>query len=162
RRNGRRGDQVALARESKTVMDSRKLLSTAWGRITCVSLVAVATGACGSPAARSPRAAGGGASWVGAPGDASGAGGSRPGRPNVLILLTDDQRYDTVHALGNSLIQTPNMDRLARAGTSFTQASCQGGVNGAVCVTSRAALMTGRNMNHLQGAGDVIPPEHIT
>ena len=85
--------------------------------------------------------------------------------PNVLILLTDDQRRDTVHALGNQFIQTPNIDRLARAGTSFGQASCQGGVNGALCITSRASLMTGRTINHLageDGAGQVIPVEHTT
>jgi len=85
--------------------------------------------------------------------------------PNVLLLLTDDQRYNTVHALGNELIQTPNLDRLARAGTSFSQASCQGGVNGALCITSRASLMTGRTINHLEGddkGGEVIPPEHTT
>jgi arylsulfatase A-like enzyme len=88
-----------------------------------------------------------------------------PIRSNVLILLTDDQRFDTVHALGNQLIQTPNLDRLARAGTSFSQASCQGGVNGALCITSRASLMTGRTINHLAGddrSGAVIPAEHTT
>jgi arylsulfatase A-like enzyme len=86
-------------------------------------------------------------------------------RPNVLILLTDDQRFDTVHALGNPLIQTPNMDRLAGAGTAFTRASCQGGVNGALCITSRASLMTGRTINHLSGddrSGAVIPAEQTT
>jgi len=84
-----------------------------------------------------------------------------PVLPHVLILLTDDQRFNTVHALGNQLIQTPNMDRLARAGTSFTQAACQGGISGALCVTSRAALMTGRTINHLDGA-DTIPVDHET
>jgi arylsulfatase A-like enzyme len=84
------------------------------------------------------------------------------GLPNVLILLTDDQRYNTVHALGNALIQTPNMDRLAYAGTSYGQASCQGGINGALCITSRASLMTGRTINHLLGAGETIPVEHTT
>ena len=49
-----------------------------------------------------------------------------PTRPNVLILLTDDQRWDTVHALGNQMIETPNMDRLVRAGTSFSQANLSG------------------------------------
>ncbi len=86
-------------------------------------------------------------------------------RPHVLVLLTDDQRYDTVHALGNQLIQTPNIDRLAYAGTAFSQAACQGGVNGAVCITSRASLMTGRTINHLEGddgAGEIIPVEHTT
>jgi arylsulfatase A-like enzyme len=82
--------------------------------------------------------------------------------PNVLVLLTDDQRFNTVHALGNPLIRTPAMDRLAYAGTSFSQAGCHGGINGALCITSRAALMTGRTINHLDGAGDVIPPGHTT
>jgi arylsulfatase A-like enzyme len=84
---------------------------------------------------------------------------SAPIRPNVLILLTDDQRYDTVHALGNQMIQTPNMDRLVRAGTSFSQATCLGGINGALCMTSRAALMTGRTINHLNVAGDISPDQ---
>jgi arylsulfatase A-like enzyme len=82
--------------------------------------------------------------------------------PNVLVLLTDDQRYNTVHALGNELISTPAMDRLAYAGTSFSQAACHGGIHGALCVTSRAALMTGRTINHLDGAGDPIPAAFTT
>jgi arylsulfatase A-like enzyme len=97
--------------------------------------------------------------------DAAGTGGSDgPARklPNVVVLLTDDQRYNTVHALGNQLITTPNMDRLAQAGTSFTQASCQGGIHGALCVTSRVMLMTGRTLNHLNGGADVLPPEFTT
>ena len=84
-----------------------------------------------------------------------------PAFPHVLVLLTDDQRHDTVHALGNPLIKTPNIDRLAHAGTSFTQAACQGGISGALCITSRAALMTGRTINHLDGA-DTIPADHTT
>jgi len=140
-----------------------------WSR--WVSLVAIAAVGCGGPAY---QAAKNGTAGTGGTAGAGGAGGStperdaaagdtgEPRRPNVLVLLTDDQRADTVHALGNSLIHTPTMDRLVRAGTSFTQASCQGGIVGAVCVTSRASLMTGRTINHLQGAGDIIPPEHTT
>ena len=41
-------------------------------------------------------------------------------RPNILILFTDMQRADTVHALGNSVIRTPHLDRLAAEGTAFT------------------------------------------
>jgi arylsulfatase A-like enzyme len=94
--------------------------------------------------------------------DAGSSDGSTQVLPNVLILLTDDQRFNTVHALGNQLIETPAMDRLARAGTSFTQASCQGGIHGALCVTSRVALLTGRTINHLNGGADVLPPELTT
>ena len=39
-----------------------------------------------------------------------------PKRPNVLVLLTDDQTFSTIHARGNNEIQTPNMDRLCQSG----------------------------------------------
>ena len=47
--------------------------------------------------------------------------GERTGRPNVLFLLTDDQTFNTIRALGNTEIHTPNMDRLVRRGVAFTQ-----------------------------------------
>ena len=53
-------------------------------------------------------------------------------QPNVIILLTDDQRAGTIHALGNDVIQTPHMDELVRRGTSFTRAHIPGGTLGAV------------------------------
>ncbi|MEW4530693.1 sulfatase-like hydrolase/transferase [Maioricimonas sp. JC845] len=61
--------------------------------------------------------------------------------PNVLFLLTDDQRPDTIHALGNALIETPNLDRLVREGTTFTRAI----VAIPICVASRAEILTGRD-----------------
>ena len=67
-------------------------------------------------------------------------------RPNILFLFADDQRADTIRALGNRHIETPNLDRLVRRGTSFTQAYCMGSMSGAVCVPSRAMLMTGRTL----------------
>ncbi len=70
-------------------------------------------------------------------------------RPNVLFLFTDDQRTDTIGALGNPLIRTPNLDRLARRGVAFTRAYMQGGMNGATCVPSRAMLLSGRNLFHV-------------
>lgn len=70
-------------------------------------------------------------------------------RPNVLFLFTDDQRADTINALGNRLIRTPNLDRLARRGVAFTRAYMQGGMNGATCVPSRAMLLSGRNLFHI-------------
>ena len=66
-------------------------------------------------------------------------------KPNVLFLFTDDQRADTIAALGNPIIQTPNLDRLARTGVAFTRAYMQGGFNGATCVPSRAMLLSGRS-----------------
>jgi arylsulfatase A-like enzyme len=65
-------------------------------------------------------------------------------KPNFVILFTDDQRFDTIRALGNHEIHTPNMDRLVKRGIAFTHASIMGGTQGAVCVPSRAMLMTGQ------------------
>lgn len=65
-------------------------------------------------------------------------------RPNVLFFFTDDQRADTIGALGNRLIQTPHLDRLAARGVAFRRAYMQGGLHGATCVPSRAMLLTGQ------------------
>ena len=43
-------------------------------------------------------------------------------RPNVLLIVSDDQRFDTIRALTNDEIQTPNLDRLVRNGFSLTHA----------------------------------------
>lgn len=81
---------------------------------------------------------------------------------NVLVLYSDDQRYNTIHALGNEAIQTPNLDRLVQKGVAFTRAQTMGGLHGALCVPSRAMLHTGRYLHSLQKAGDVISPDHTT
>ena len=65
-------------------------------------------------------------------------------RPHVLFLLTDDQRADTVAALGNPAIVTPNLDRLAGRGFAFTQAHNLGANEGAVCFPSRNMILSGR------------------
>jgi arylsulfatase A-like enzyme len=78
-------------------------------------------------------------------------------KPNVLVLFTDDQRFDTIAALGNEAIRTPNIDRLVARGTAFTQAHIPSGTVGAVCMPSRAMLHTGRSLYHLDGAGETIP-----
>jgi len=82
--------------------------------------------------------------------------------PNVLVILTDDQRFDTIHALGNRRIVTPNLDWLVQNGTAFTNAYIMGSMSGAVCMPSRAMLMTGRTLFHLDQQGAVIPPEQMT
>ncbi len=64
-------------------------------------------------------------------------------RPNIVFLFTDDQTYNTIHALGNEVIQTPNLDRLVRQGTTFTHAYNMGGWHGAVCVASRSMIISG-------------------
>src|SRR3954465_9048675 len=76
----------------------------------------------------------------------AGAAPATAGRPNVLFLFSDDQRADTIAALGNPHIKTPNLDRLVRTGTTFRRGYCMGGMQGAVCVPSRAMLLTGRTL----------------
>jgi len=70
-------------------------------------------------------------------------------KPNVLFIFNDDQRADTIAALGNPVIKTPNLDRLCRRGLAFNRAYMQGGFNGATCVPSRAMLMSGRSLFHV-------------
>lgn len=65
-------------------------------------------------------------------------------RPSILLLLADDMRQDLVSAWGNSSIETPALDALARQGMSFKNAHCLGSPHGAVCQPSRAMLHTGR------------------
>ncbi len=69
-----------------------------------------------------------------------------PVKPNVLFLFADDQRADTIAALGNSVIKTPNLDRLVKKGVAFDRAYMQGGMQGATCVPSRAMLLSGRSL----------------
>lgn len=69
-------------------------------------------------------------------------------QPNILFLFADDMTYEALHALGNTEIQTPNLDRLVRGGTTFTHAYNQGGWHGAVCVASRTMITTGRFLWH--------------
>jgi len=79
------------------------------------------------------------------------------GKPNVLFLFTDDQRADGVHALGNEILQTPNLDGLVGSGFSFRSAYCMGGNVGAVCLPSRTMVLTGRSLFHLPAANADIP-----
>jgi len=80
---------------------------------------------------------------------------------NVLVLFTDDQRFDTIRALGNQDIHTPHLDALVQKGTSFTNAFIMGGTSGAVCLPSRAMLLTGRGLFHIKGTGGTIPEDHV-
>ncbi|MGM8361981.1 sulfatase-like hydrolase/transferase [Flavobacterium sp. ARAG 55.4] len=68
------------------------------------------------------------------------------GKPNIVFIFTDDQTYSSIHALGNKEIQTPNMDALVKNGTTFTHAYNMGSWSGAVCVASRAMLISGRSV----------------
>ncbi len=60
-------------------------------------------------------------------------------KPNILVLFTDQQRADSIHALGNEIIRTPNMDRLVREGTAFTNCFSPA----PVCVPARISMQYG-------------------
>ncbi|MFC1760665.1 sulfatase-like hydrolase/transferase [Planctomycetota bacterium] len=61
-------------------------------------------------------------------------------KPNILVIMTDQQAWDAVGYSGNQIIKTPHMDRLAREGVNFSHAitPC------AVCVPARVSILTGR------------------
>ena len=65
-------------------------------------------------------------------------------KPNILFLLADDQRADTIAAYGNDNIKTPNLDKLVAHGFSFRRNYCLGSNGGAVCIPSRAMIHSGR------------------
>ena len=67
-----------------------------------------------------------------------------PERPNIIFILADDMGYGDLACYGNQYIQTPNIDRLAATGTSFTQAYAGSGISS----PSRCSLMTGKNSGH--------------
>ena len=83
---------------------------------------------------------------------ASAADAATAAQSNVLFIFADDQRADTIAALGNAHIQTPNLDRLVHRGISFNRAYMMGGMNGATCVPSRAMLLSGRSLFHIDEA----------
>jgi arylsulfatase A-like enzyme len=93
---------------------------------------------------------------------ASGSVESTPQRPNLLLLVCDDQRFSTIASLGWPELETPNLDRLAARGTAFTHHCNQGGSNPAVCIAARAQLLSGRWLprasDHLD-AGEPLWPE---
>ena len=66
-------------------------------------------------------------------------------RPNVLLLYTDQQRWDALGAAGNPLIRTPNIDALAADGTLFSNSF----VNCPVCMPSRMSMLSGLYPNTL-------------
>ncbi len=78
-------------------------------------------------------------------------------RPNIVFIFADDQCFDTINALGNEEVETPNLDRLAKRGTTFTHAYNMGSWSGAVCVASRTMLNSGRfvwNANAIHATSD--------
>ena len=81
---------------------------------------------------------------------------------NILIIYSDDHSYRALGAAGNTDVLTPNLDKLAKSGLMFTQAHVMGGHQGAVCIPSRAMLLTGRYVNRLPGDGSTIPDSIVS
>lgn len=77
---------------------------------------------------------------------------SQDQRPNILWICTDQQRYDTVGALGNRYVSTPVVDQLVESGVAFTHAYCQS----PICTPSRVGFLTGYYPStvHLNGNGN--------
>ena len=63
--------------------------------------------------------------------------------PNILLIITDQQRADTLSCYGSSFTHTPNLDRLAREGVKFERAYCPN----PVCTPSRASLFSGKYLS---------------
>lgn len=78
-------------------------------------------------------------------------------RPNIIFILTDDQRWDALGFAGNPIIQTPEIDRLAAEGTFYENAF----VTTPICAASRASILTGlyeRTHGYTFGQGDIKEP----
>lgn len=67
-------------------------------------------------------------------------------KPNFIVILADDQCFNTINALGNNEVITPNLDKLVNSGVSFSNSFNMGGWNGAVCIASRTMLFTGKSI----------------
>ena len=65
-------------------------------------------------------------------------------RPNIIFLLTDDQRWDTLGCMGNSIIQTPHIDAMAAEGVIFDNAF----ITTSICAPSRATYLSGQYVCH--------------
>lgn len=76
----------------------------------------------------------------------AGFAAEKPDKPNILFIFADDQCHEAIRAFGQVDIDTPNLDKLVKRGTTFTHAYNMGAYSGAVCVASRAMLNTGRSL----------------
>ena len=78
-------------------------------------------------------------------------------RPNIVFIMSDDHAYQAISAYDTSLINTPNIDRIAEMGMLFTNAS----VTNSICAPSRATLLTGKH-SHVNGKVDNVSPFDTT
>lgn len=78
-------------------------------------------------------------------------------RPNIVFIMSDDHAYQAISAYSDKLINTPNIDRIAKEGMLFTNAS----VTNSICAPSRATILTGKH-THIHGKIDNIFPFDTT
>lgn len=83
-------------------------------------------------------------------------------KPNFIFFFADDLTFESINALGFGEVHTPNLDRLVNNGSSFSHAYNMGGWNGAICVASRAMIISGsyiwnaQKKSHAWAQGDSI------
>ncbi len=86
----------------------------------------------------------------------AGAQGAQRRQPNILLLFVDQMRFDAMGCAGNTVVQTPSLDRLAREGALFTH----GVTPTPVCIAARQSLLTGHFSGvHGRYANNVVTPE---
>lgn len=78
-------------------------------------------------------------------------------RPNIVFIMSDDHAYQAISAYSDKLIHTPNIDRIAKEGLLFTNAS----VTNSICAPSRAVILTGKH-SHINGKIDNLSPFDTT
>ena len=88
---------------------------------------------------------------------AAGSAQAVDGKPNILHIHADDHRADGLHALGNPVLQTPNLDTLVERGMTFTHCYTMGSMIGAVCTPSRTMMLTGRSWLRIPKAPGALP-----
>lgn len=81
-------------------------------------------------------------------------------KPNIILIMTDDQTVNTINCKGNDQIITPNLNKLCERGKYYSNCHILGGTSGAICMPSRAIMHTSKNMFDLFEAGDSIPNNH--
>ncbi|MFK5974164.1 MAG: sulfatase [Flavobacteriaceae bacterium] len=78
-------------------------------------------------------------------------------KPNIVFIMSDDHAYQAISAYSDKLLQTPNIDRIAKEGMLFTNAS----VTNSICAPSRAVILTGKH-SHINGKIDNLTPFDTT
>lgn len=82
---------------------------------------------------------------------------TKSSRPNIVFIMSDDHAYQAISAYNHTLIETPNIDRIAKMGMLFTNAS----VTNSICAPSRATILTGKH-SHINGKVDNVNPFDTT